>query len=107
MRRPNVAIIWLTIVGFMTSSSLAVAQQKTATASRNEWPRQQSCQSGKRVHGIPAATAAPPLAAPHARTPFYPVDFTIRSDGVCRLNPKMERRVVQVAERYPKPNVIY
>lgn len=26
---------------------------------------------------------------------FHPADFTIRSDGVCRLNPEMARRVVE------------
>jgi CRISPR-associated protein Cas1 len=27
--------------------------------------------------------------------PLHPADFTIRADGVCRLNPEMARRVVQ------------
>jgi len=27
---------------------------------------------------------------------FHPADFTIRSDGVCRLNPEMVRHVVSV-----------
>ncbi len=27
---------------------------------------------------------------------FHPADFTIRSDGVCRLNPEMAKRVVQM-----------
>jgi CRISPR-associated protein Cas1 len=27
---------------------------------------------------------------------FHPADFTIRSDGVCRLNPEMARRVVRL-----------
>jgi CRISP-associated protein Cas1 len=26
---------------------------------------------------------------------FYPADFTIRSDGVCRLNPEMAKRVIR------------
>ena len=30
---------------------------------------------------------------------FHPVDFTIRSDGVCRLNPEMARHVVTVTAR--------
>jgi CRISPR-associated protein Cas1 len=29
---------------------------------------------------------------------FHPADFTIRSDGVCRLNPEMVRQVVQIAQ---------
>jgi CRISPR-associated endonuclease Cas1 len=28
---------------------------------------------------------------------FHPADFTIRADGVCRLNPEMARRVAQIA----------
>jgi CRISPR-associated protein Cas1 len=28
---------------------------------------------------------------------FHPADFVIRADGVCRLNPEMARRIVQVA----------
>lgn len=28
---------------------------------------------------------------------FHPADFTIRSDGVCRLNPEMARSVVRCA----------
>jgi CRISPR/Cas system-associated endonuclease Cas1 len=28
--------------------------------------------------------------------PLHPADFTIRADGVCRLNPEMARRLVQV-----------
>jgi CRISPR-associated protein Cas1 len=28
---------------------------------------------------------------------FHPSDFTIRSDGVCRLNPEMGRQVVRVS----------
>jgi CRISPR-associated endonuclease Cas1 len=28
---------------------------------------------------------------------FYPADFTIRSDGVCRLNPEMAKHVVRLA----------
>ena len=27
---------------------------------------------------------------------FHPADFTIRSDGVCRLNPEMARQVVRL-----------
>ena len=27
---------------------------------------------------------------------FHPADFTIRADGVCRLNPEMARRVVAI-----------
>lgn len=27
---------------------------------------------------------------------FHPADFTIRSDGVCRLNPEMARNVVRL-----------
>jgi CRISPR-associated protein Cas1 len=27
---------------------------------------------------------------------FHPTDFTIRSDGVCRLNPEMARQIVQM-----------
>jgi CRISP-associated protein Cas1 len=34
----------------------------------------------------------------HAHT-FHPADFTIRSDGVCRLNPEMARQVVTTAGR--------
>jgi CRISPR associated protein Cas1 len=30
--------------------------------------------------------------------PFHSADFTIRSDGVCRLNPEMARRVVRFTE---------
>jgi CRISPR-associated endonuclease Cas1 len=30
---------------------------------------------------------------------FHPADFTIRSDGVCRLNPEMGREIVRVAAR--------
>jgi CRISPR-associated protein Cas1 len=26
---------------------------------------------------------------------FHPADFTIRSDGVCRINPEMARRLVK------------
>jgi DNA-binding Xre family transcriptional regulator len=28
--------------------------------------------------------------------PFHAADFTIRSDGVCRLNPEMAKRVIQI-----------
>jgi CRISPR-associated endonuclease Cas1 len=28
---------------------------------------------------------------------FHPADFTIRSDGVCRLNPEMAKHVVRLA----------
>jgi CRISP-associated protein Cas1 len=27
---------------------------------------------------------------------FHPADFTIRSDGVCRLNPEMAKHIVRV-----------
>jgi CRISPR/Cas system-associated endonuclease Cas1 len=30
---------------------------------------------------------------------FHPADFTIRSDGVCRLNPEMARYVAKLCER--------
>jgi len=30
---------------------------------------------------------------------FYPADFTIRSDGVCRLNPEMARHVVRAVTK--------
>jgi CRISP-associated protein Cas1 len=36
------------------------------------------------------------LAFVQAHT-FHPADFSIRSDGVCRLNPEMARRVVNTA----------
>ena len=29
---------------------------------------------------------------------FHPADFTIRSDGVCRLNPEMAKHVVRFTE---------
>ena len=32
--------------------------------------------------------------------PLYPADFTIRSDGVCRLNPDMARRMVGACQNY-------
>jgi CRISPR/Cas system-associated endonuclease Cas1 len=28
---------------------------------------------------------------------FHPADFTIRTDGVCRLNPEVARQVVRLA----------
>lgn len=27
---------------------------------------------------------------------FHPADFTIRSDGVCRLNPEMARQIIMI-----------
>jgi CRISPR-associated protein Cas1 len=32
---------------------------------------------------------------------FHPADFTIRSDGVCRLNPETARKVVQLTAGTP------
>jgi CRISPR associated protein Cas1 len=32
---------------------------------------------------------------------FHPADFTIRSDGVCRLNPEMAGRVVKLVSATP------
>jgi hypothetical protein len=32
---------------------------------------------------------------------FHPADFTIRSDGVCRLNPEMARQLVKVIASLP------
>jgi len=32
-------------------------------------------------------------------TTFSPADFTLRDDGVCRLNPELARRVVQLVNR--------
>jgi CRISPR-associated protein Cas1 len=29
---------------------------------------------------------------------FHPADFSMRSDGACRLNPQMAKQVVQVAQ---------
>ncbi len=31
---------------------------------------------------------------------FHPADFTIRTDGVCRLNPELARRVIAVTGRF-------
>jgi len=30
---------------------------------------------------------------------FHPADFTLRSDGLCRLNPEMARHIVGLASR--------
>jgi CRISPR-associated protein Cas1 len=35
---------------------------------------------------------------------FHPADFTIRSDGVCRLNPQMAKAIVQ--ELYLRPSEV-
>ena len=37
---------------------------------------------------------------------FHPTDFTIRSDGVCRLNPEMARYVGSVDYRCPKRQIV-
>jgi hypothetical protein len=34
--------------------------------------------------------------------PLHPADFTIRADGVCRLNPEMARRLVQFIAAVPE-----
>ena len=31
--------------------------------------------------------------------PLHPADFTIRADGVCRLNPEMARRILKTRSR--------
>jgi CRISP-associated protein Cas1 len=36
---------------------------------------------------------------------FHPADFTIRSDGVCRLNPEMARRIVSTTARERPPHL--
>jgi CRISP-associated protein Cas1 len=36
----------------------------------------------------------------HAET-FEPADFTIRRDGVCRLNPELTKALVRRLESYP------
>jgi CRISPR/Cas system-associated endonuclease Cas1 len=30
---------------------------------------------------------------------FHPADFTIRTDGVCRLNPEMAKAIVQLVSK--------
>lgn len=37
---------------------------------------------------------------------FHPTDFTIRSDGVCRLNPELARSVVSLIENLPEIRVV-
>jgi CRISPR/Cas system-associated endonuclease Cas1 len=37
---------------------------------------------------------------------FHPADFTMRSDGVCRLNPEMARKIIELTETLNLPHVI-
>jgi hypothetical protein len=79
MKRQIAAVVCTAILGFMASSSLAVAQQKTAKACQEEWRANKAanqangitekayvaqCRGGTAPAPSTAAPAAPPAAAP-------------------------------------------